>query len=420
MMGLPKPLGKYNVAFGDFELRRINKLPGDDTPYAPPFRVFYPTNAKQPGSWKQLGSRAWLPDLHYTWGFCCAMLAPSSALRRMILWVMASTIHTMVWPFSHIHASVGSPFFPPPSEDEESRLPVVIFSHGLWACRTTYSAFCCDLASHGYVVVAVEHLDGSANMAKYVDHAGKKKWLPYSFATTPVANITVDDRADQLNYRAKEITEVVRVLESLDEGLLTQGSNIVTSKTKLNVISMLHRLDLNHLAISGHSFGGATAVMVSAMDNRFKCCLGLDVWWEPMESQKLEFNKSQSRVPMILINTENFDWKALREARMVFLNARLESSTKERPLVTELMTIKGTVHQDQSDFPLIFKCVSKRMGFNGSIPPRKAKDVNIRACLEFLQLNLLPPGSPFPQPVEVRPEDKDYLRIENTRQPIPQ
>lgn len=43
---------------------------------------------------------------------------------------------------------------------------------------------------------------------------------------------------------------------------------------------------------------------------------------------------------MILINTENFDWKALREARLVFLNARLESSSKENPLVTELMTIK--------------------------------------------------------------------------------
>lgn len=49
------------------------------------------------------------------------------------------------------------------------------------------------------MVVAVEHLDGSAQMARYVDHHGKKKWLPYSFATTPGSEITVDDRASQLN-----------------------------------------------------------------------------------------------------------------------------------------------------------------------------------------------------------------------------
>ena len=36
-------------------------------------------------------------------------------------------------------------------------LPVIVFSHGLAAMRTTYTGICCDLASHGYVVASVEH-----------------------------------------------------------------------------------------------------------------------------------------------------------------------------------------------------------------------------------------------------------------------
>ena len=36
-------------------------------------------------------------------------------------------------------------------------LPVIVFSHGLAGMRTVYTGMCCDLASHGYVVAAVEH-----------------------------------------------------------------------------------------------------------------------------------------------------------------------------------------------------------------------------------------------------------------------
>ena len=36
-------------------------------------------------------------------------------------------------------------------------LPVVMYSHGSGGMRTNYSAICCDLASHGYLVAAIEH-----------------------------------------------------------------------------------------------------------------------------------------------------------------------------------------------------------------------------------------------------------------------
>ena len=39
----------------------------------------------------------------------------------------------------------------------KTKLPVIVFSHGILSSRNTYSTFCTQLASEGNVVVAIEH-----------------------------------------------------------------------------------------------------------------------------------------------------------------------------------------------------------------------------------------------------------------------
>ena len=41
--------------------------------------------------------------------------------------------------------------------ERKSKFPVVIFSHGIAGCRTSYSIICTELASQGLIVAAMEH-----------------------------------------------------------------------------------------------------------------------------------------------------------------------------------------------------------------------------------------------------------------------
>jgi hypothetical protein len=50
---------------------------------------------------------------------------------------------------------------------------------------------------------------------------------------------------------------------------------------------------------------------------------------------------------------------------------------------------------DQCDFPLLFPNIAKIAGMTGALQATHSKDINSRACLDFLYKNLLPPGTIF-------------------------
>jgi alpha-beta hydrolase superfamily lysophospholipase len=55
------------------------------------------------------------------------------------------------------HALVDAPI-----QHGFERLRVVFFSHGLYGIPEIYTTLCEDAASHGFVVVAMRHTDGSS------------------------------------------------------------------------------------------------------------------------------------------------------------------------------------------------------------------------------------------------------------------
>jgi predicted dienelactone hydrolase len=135
--------------------------------------------------------------------------------------------------------------------------PVLFFEPGLSVPREQYTALCADLASRGYVVVALS--------------------VPYESAVSVLAGGRVvgqtihPDVMGPPPHPALERLIAIRAADS--RFVLDQFGRLAQLEPDSPLAG---HLDLQHVGIVGHSIGGATAVQVMASDPRFKVGVDLD------------------------------------------------------------------------------------------------------------------------------------------------
>ena len=135
--------------------------------------------------------------------------------------------------------------------EDRTRWPVLLFSPGLSVARQSYTALCVELASRGYVVVAMSH--------------------PYDSPASQLLDGDVVTMGDASGAGAKEDQIGLRATDS--SFVLDQLHELARSDPESPLVD---HLDLSRVGIFGHSFGGATAVQVIENDQRFAAGLNID------------------------------------------------------------------------------------------------------------------------------------------------
>jgi predicted dienelactone hydrolase len=134
--------------------------------------------------------------------------------------------------------------------------PVVIFSPGYGAVRAVYSGLAAGLASRGYFVVTLDHPYESA-VTELADGS-----IVADANTFPAGGTQAerdDFMASQLNLRSRDI------------------SFVIDQFSRPAAIGDLSRyIDLQHVAVIGHSFGGAAAALTAAHDPRVAAAANID------------------------------------------------------------------------------------------------------------------------------------------------
>lgn len=146
----------------------------------------------------------------------------------------------------------------PGARAAKGRLPVVLCSPGAGMPRTAGTTLAEDLASRGYVVVAMDH----TFEAPAVSFPGGRTELAVALAPPDVARRMIEAR----------VADVRSVLDQL-EAWRNGGRDASRQELPPGLGGML---DLTHVGMFGHSAGGFTALEAMSRDPRLRAGVNLD------------------------------------------------------------------------------------------------------------------------------------------------
>lgn len=324
---------------------------------------------------------------------------------------------------SSLSSSFMSPLSPP---DLCPSLPLVLSSHGLFGFKGDRTLFCMDLASHGAVVVGVDHPQ-DASLTTFED------------GTEVECTSDLKEGEDELEVRQEGLRRRISHLSVLLDSLSPRPSSSSSSSSSPDsegqweiegreearevVEEVRSRVDTRRVGVMGHSFGGATAVALSLLDPRIVSAVALDPWLWPLsprlpsllhdsEDSSSPSSPSSSSSPgsgspsdpklsprVLMLSAElwQYGWKQrpyrlrVERATRKEMESGKEKGTKDTEGTKETVSwiVRGTGHHNFNDMPLVARpWFGHHMGLIGPSDPYEVYSLITSSMVHFLSHSL--------------------------------
>ena len=327
---LPAPTGPYAVGTVPLHLVDTSR----------------PDPVAGPGHFRELMASVWYPARDAE-RYPLAPWMPAAVLRALLT-SAGFEADAALAPITAGHAGA-------PVRCTTERLPIVVFSHGAHDHRADNTMVVQELASHGYVVVTVDHTNDA-------------------FSQFPDGRVIVPDP----NYPmgpAGFATDIRFVLDRIED--LAAGRNPDAEHRPLPA-ALPGALDLHRIGMFGWSKAGTATALVMIGDQRVRAGLSLDGPMEPEITAELdrpfmmmtaEFTRAEPSVAEF--------WSHLRGWR---LNIQAD----------------GAVHSSYGDYQVLFPQVASAVGMSdeelrdriGTLDPARAVRIQQAYPLAFFDLHL--------------------------------
>jgi dienelactone hydrolase len=356
LAGVAIASGLAAVAFSS--ILPVFRLPDPTGPYAVGTTILYMKDASRvedaapvAGAPRELMVQLWYPA------------QPSSNRLeryqdpRELRWI--TSYRSLVVTHSRVDAPVlaaGSPF------------PVVLFNPGWHGRRTQNTSLSEELASHGYVVAAIDHTYNSGEVVfpdGRVIHGNASEAVVEPEISTPERVRAIWDKelvkwtADQ-RFVLDQLAELNRKPGSLLSGRLNTEQSVAV----------------------GHSFGGSAAVEACARDPRIHGAVNMDGWFFDAIRQR------SAKQPLMFME----EYSGVPQPTLVAANAGVEATldaADERDLESSLnrfggyrVSVRGAYHEDFTDQALMSPLAP--VAQRGSIPAEEMHRIVREYVLAFV------------------------------------
>ena len=257
-------------------------------------------------------------------------------------------------------------FFSPAEAEEGETFPLVVFSHGAFGYYESNASTYLELASHGYVVVSIEHPYHSF-FTKDTD--GKTVIVDRDFI-----NDCMNANGDMTEEKIYELSKGwmdIRVGDmnfALDSLIAAADDNNFESywfsddMAKADVTEVTGHIDTDKIGLMGHSMGGATSVEVSKIRDDIDAVIDIDGTIlgniKGVKDGKYIIDETPYEVPLFMIDNaeSHFDLQELVDYPYPNI------SIKETAVTYHETYFEGTLHMDYTDLPLFSPFLAKMLG----------------------------------------------------------
>ena len=245
-----------------------------------------------------------------------------------------------------------------PIAETNSPYPVILFSHGWNGFNAQNSEQVIQLASRGYVVVAVNHTYGAVATV---------------FSDGKIANNNPSALPEDVSDAEYEIAARKLVHQwagdlafTLDD--LADGKQLPASL-----------LDFNRIGVYGHSTGGGAAIQFCGTDTRCKAVLGMDPFMRPVSAEVMANGVSQ---PAFFMFSQS--WAEIVDSKNNQLFNEFQSGVSSSK---GAITIQGTKHYDFSDLPLLSP-IAPQLGLKGPLSGKRVTEIVDAYLIDFFEMTL--------------------------------
>lgn len=240
--------------------------------------------------------------------------------------------------------------------------PVILFSHGWNGFNAQNTGQALQLASHGYVVVGVQHTYGAV-VTVFNDG---------TVAPNNPNALPTDAPDEEYDIAAHRLADQWA-------GDLGYALDFLTEQNSDSNSPFFNTLDLSLVGVYGHSTGGGGAIQFCGTDMRCTALFGQDPFMRPVSTAILENGVTQ---PAFFMFSQRWadDVDSLN-------NRQFKPFIEKSPEALGAVYIEGTGHYDFSDLPLLSP-LAPQLGLKGPINGKRVTLIVDDFLLSFFEMSL--------------------------------